>query len=456
MGEHETVRRRVLRGPLPALLVLLLLAVPREGHASSALPARSPGAPLTGVAGWAGGFGYFNVRSAPRPDAPVVATLQPGEQVRVLTSVQGSPVDGIGLWYQLQLGARQAYVLSSGISYLHAAVPWTGVTSTNAEADVSAIASYAAPRPDAPSDASFAPGVRMTVLGVAHGAALEPGDDVWYRVSTGSYRPAFIYSAYLKFAQPGVGPVPLPLVGAAAALAVDMDSLRILYSRNATVPRPPASLAKMMTAAVALDHLGPNTVITVPPGAPSVGAAVGGTAMGLLPGERLSLHDLLYGMLLPSGNDAAYTIAQAVAGSQQAFAALMNAKAAALGLVGTHFVQGYGLDEAGQYSTAWDLMRLARYDLRHYALFDRIVATAYHYIGPGRTHPDFALHNMNRLLGVYPGVFGVKTGTTPAAGQNLVAVVRRDGRRIIVVVLGSSDRYADATALLNYAVASDR
>jgi hypothetical protein len=147
----------------------------------------------------------------------------------------------------------------------------------------------------------------------------------------------------------------------------------------------------------------------VPPGAPSVGAAVGGTAMGLLPGERLSLHDLLYGMLLPSGNDAAYTVAQAVAGSQQAFAALMNAKATALGLLGTHFAQSYGFDEADQYSTAWDLMRLARYDLRHYPLFDRIVATAYRYIGPGLTHPDFALHNLNRLLGVYPGVIGVKT-----------------------------------------------
>jgi D-alanyl-D-alanine carboxypeptidase (penicillin-binding protein 5/6) len=307
-----------------------------------------------------------------------------------------------------------------------------------------------------PSDASFAPGVQMTVLGVAHGAALEPGDDVWYRVSTGSYRAAFIYSAYLKFAHPGVSPVPLPLVGAAAALAVDMDSLRILYSRNATVPRPPASLVKMMTAAVALDHFRPNTVITVPRGALSVGAVVGGSAMGLLPGERLSLRDLLYGLLLPSGNDAAYTVAQAVAGSQQAFAALMNAKATALGLLGTHFAQSYGFDEADQYSTAWDLMRLARYDLRHYALFDRIVATAYRYIGPGRTHPDFALHNQNRLLGVYPGVIGIKTGTTPAAGQNLVAAARRKGHRIIVVVLGSSDRYADATALLSYAVARDR
>src|SRR5947209_16960111 len=163
IGEHATVRRRVLRSLLPALLVLLLLAVPREGHASSPFDARSPGAPLTGVAGWAGGFGSFNVRSAPRLDAPVVATLQPGERVRVLTSVQGSAVDGVGLWYELQLGARRAYVLSSGISYLNAEAPWTGVTSTDAESGVSAIASYAAPRPDTPSDASFAPGVQMTV-----------------------------------------------------------------------------------------------------------------------------------------------------------------------------------------------------------------------------------------------------------------------------------------------------
>src|SRR5437764_4738 len=84
-GEYNTVRRRALRRLLPALLVLLLLVVPREGHASSARHARSPGARLTGVAGWAGGFPSFNVLSAPRPDAPVVATLQPGEQVHVLT-----------------------------------------------------------------------------------------------------------------------------------------------------------------------------------------------------------------------------------------------------------------------------------------------------------------------------------------------------------------------------------
>jgi D-alanyl-D-alanine carboxypeptidase (penicillin-binding protein 5/6) len=217
----------------------------------------------------------------------------------------------------------------------------------------------------------------------------------------------------------------------------------------------PASLVKMMTAAVALDRMAPSTPMTVPDGAPSVGAAIGGTAMGLIPGERLSLHDLLYGMLLPSGNDAAYTIAAAIAGTQDNFADLMNRKAAGLGLTRTHFVQAYGLDAPGEYSTARDLLHLAIYDLQHYALFRDIVKTTDHVIGQGLTHRAYALHNRNSLLGVYPGAFGVKTGTTPQAGQNLVAVVQRDGHRVIAAILGAADRYADATAVLNYAVAVD-
>ncbi len=447
------MRRRLSVVALSLCLPLLIVA-PRT--ALAAPPAyRAGAAPISGVAGWAGSYGFFNVRAAPRTGVAVVATLQPGERVRVLGAVRGSAVDGEYLWYQVQVGARTGYVLSSAVRYLDAPAPWTGVTSANAEPGITSIYSLSAPRVAAPSDASFALGTEITVLGVVHGAALETGDDVWYQVSTGSYRPAYVYSAYLKFEHAGAAPPPVPLLGAASALALDLDSGHVLYRRNDTAPRPPASLVKMMTAAVALDHLAPDTLITVPAGAPSVGAEIGGTAMGLVPGEALSLRDLLWGMLLPSGNDAAYTIAQAVSGSQDAFAALMNAKAAALGLTGTHFVQAYGLDAAGEYSTARDLAALARYDLAHYPLFRQIVGTADHTIGVGRTHPAFALHNRNELLGVYPGAFGVKTGTTPAAGQNLVAAVQRDGRRVLVVVLGATDRYADATALLNYAVAVD-
>lgn len=442
---------KTLPPALPALLLLLSSAVSVQPmRASGAAPA------IVGVAAWSSGAGYYNVRAAPRAGASVVGTLNAGDHIQVLASVPGDLIDGVNLWYRVRVGARTGYVLSAGVGALQASVPWTGVTNTNAETDTQEIYSLTAPRPNAFSDAAFAPGTRMSVLGVAHGVALEPGDDVWYRVSTGSYRPAFVYSAYLKLAHLGAGPVPLPLLAAQAALAMDLDSGRVLYSYRADMPRPPASLVKMMTAAVALDRLPLGTVITVPAGAPSVGAAVGGTVMGLAPGERLSLHDLFYGMLLPSGNDAAYTIAQAVAGSQSRFAALMNAKAAALGLTGTHYMQGYGLDAAGQYSTARDLARLARYDLARYPFFRRVVATAAYTIGAGLTHPAFVLHDTNKLLGVYPGVFGVKTGTTPLAGQNLVAAVRRDGRRILAVILGSTDRYADATALLNYAVALDR
>lgn len=441
--------------PRRALISVLLAFIVLPAGARAAAARRT--APIettaiTGVAGWAGGYSYFNVRAAPRLDASIVGTLREGQRVRIIAAVRGDVLGGNDAWYRIKIAAVTAYVHSSGIRYISAASPWTGVVSSG----LAGVDSRAAPRPDASSDASFAAGARMTVLGIARGVALQPGDDVWYQVSTGSYRPAYIYSAALTFVHPGAGPVPVPLFSAQAAFAEDMDSLRVLYRHDETVPWPPASLVKMMTAAVALDRLAPDTVLTVPAGAPSVGAAVGGTAMGLIPGERLSLRDLLYGMLLPSGNDAAYTIAEGVAGSQQAFAALMNAKAAALGMRGTHFVQGYGLDDAGQYSTARDLARLARYDLLHYPVFDAIVATTDHLIGLGRTHPAFSLHNRDQLLGVYPGAFGVKTGTTPAAGQNLVAAVRRDGHRIIVAVLGSQDRYADATALLNYAVAVDR
>jgi len=421
---------------------------------------------IIGVAAWSGGYGYYNLRSAPRAGASLAGALHQGDRVQVLGVVPDGSGAGGDSWYRLRVGAadvggdkaRVVYVLSAAIGYLRLTGSWTGVTSANGEAGVDTVYSLSAPRPDASVEASFALGTRMSVTGVASGMALEPGNDVWYRVATGAYRPAYVYSAYLKLAHRGPGPTPLPMLAAAEALAVDLDTMRPLYSRDPNAPRAPASVVKIMTAAVALDHFkaDTNAVITVPAGAPSVGAEVGGTAMGLTPGERLSLHDLLYGMLLPSGNDAAYTIAQAVGGDQAHFADLMNAKAAALGLKRTRFAQGYGLDAGGQVTTAWDLARLAHYDLDHYPLFAEIVRTASHVIGQGLAHRAYVLHSTNKLLGVYPGVFGVKTGTTPAAGQNLIVAARRDGHRVLVVIMGSTDRYADGSALLDYAVAVDR
>ncbi len=446
-------RRHILSALLAACCALAPLAAsPTSVGAAKAPPPIS----IAGVAEWTSNYGYFNLRSAPNPTAPAIGMLHPGDAVQVVGSLQGGAVDGYTLWYHLRVNGATAYVLASAIGYLHTSASWTGVVSTNAEPDVSTVISLSSPNAAADSDGSFAPGVTMTVVGTVEGAELEPGNDVWYRVDTGDYRPAYVYSAYLKFVRMGAGAAPAPVLTAAEALAVDLDTLRPLYHLNDTTQRPPASLAKLMTVAVALDHLRPDDVLTVPDGAPSVGADIGGTAMGLVPGERLSLHDLLYGMLLPSGNDAAYTIADAVAGSQDAFATLMNAKARSLGLTGTHYVQGYGLDADGQYTTARDLARLARYDLVHYPLVDQIVRTAHHVLPAGPTYPAFDLYNTNKLLGVYPGAFGVKTGTTPDAAQNIVAAVQRNGHRVLVVIMGATDRYADATALLNYAVAMDK
>ncbi len=416
---------------------------------------RAATAGFTGVAWWSTGASYFNVRSAPQPNASIVTTLQAGDQVQVLGAVHGGSFDGYDLWYEVRSGTKTAYVLASGIGSLNLSSSWTGVTDGDNENGVTYVVSESAPNGNAPSDGSFALGAQLTVLGTTTGAALEAGNDVWYRVSIGSYRPAYIYSAYVKFARRGVGPYPVPLLTAAASLAVDLDTFRPLYQHDATTRRAPASLVKMMTAALALDHLRPTDVMTVPAAAPSVAEAVGGTAMGLIPGERLSLHDLLYGMLLPSGNDAAFTLAERVGGSQDGFAALMNAKAATLGMHDTHFVQGYGLDAASQYSTAWDLARLARSNLARYSLFRDIVGTAHHVVGQGLFHHAFDLYNTNQLLGVYPGAFGVKTGTTPNAGENVIGAVKRDSHRVLVVIMGATDRYADATALLNYAVATD-
>lgn len=175
--------------------------------------------------------------------------------------------------------------------------------------------------------------------------------------------------------------------------------------------------------------------------------------MGLLPGEELSVRDLLYGLLMVSAGDAAYTLALASAGSQQAFVRLMNAEARHLGMRDTVFTDPEGYDDPGEHSTALDLAGLARYLLQHQPLAAAIVATHDHLIAASGRHPAFQLHNLNQLLGTYPGAFGVKTGTTPDAGQNLVAGAKRLGRRVVLVVLGSTDRYADAVAVLDYVFA---
>jgi D-alanyl-D-alanine carboxypeptidase (penicillin-binding protein 5/6) len=171
--------------------------------------------------------------------------------------------------------------------------------------------------------------------------------------------------------------------------------------------------------------------------------------MGLVTGETLTVRDLMYGLLVSSGNDAAVALAEHVAGSEDDFVALMNQTAAELGLRATRFASVHGLDAPGQTSSAADLAIMARAALK-YPLFEHAVALSTAQVA------GHELTNTNALLGSYPGADGIKTGTTDAAGECLVASVTRGGHRLLAIVLGSGDRYADVRALLDYAAAGWR
>ncbi len=251
---------------------------------------------------------------------------------------------------------------------------------------------------------------------------------------------------------PRIGPAALaalrqdapPPVTAASAVLMDTASGTLLWSRDPSARRAPASLTKIMTALVVRSHDSPAQVVVVS----SLAAATPGSRMNVIAGQRLSVDQLLYGLLLPSGNDAAVALAQGTSGSVAAFVAQMNARAAAMGLTGTHFVNPDGLDADGHFSTARDLATMAL-GLLGDPLLAQIVQTRHEVLRGANGTVLFDLTNLNQLLGSYPGADGVKTGTTPEAGENLIGSATRDGHRLLAVVLGSDDRYADARALLD-------
>ncbi|HEY8292433.1 MAG TPA: serine hydrolase [Thermomicrobiales bacterium] len=248
-----------------------------------------------------------------------------------------------------------------------------------------------------------------------------------------------------------VPPVPAPQVTARAALVQENTSDTRLYQKEQETAIAPASTIKLLTAITALTLGQVDEKIQA-----KKDDLVGGSTMGLKPGDTLTLGNLLMGMLIPSGNDAATVIADAegaklpdaaTLGAVNAFVARMNAVGAERGLTGTHAVNPSGLDAPGMVSTARDLARLADLVLADPILApivrtrDATIPSAY------GTYP---VKTTNDLLGT-PGVIGVKTGTTDEAGQNLILAVAEKNHRLIIVVLGSTDRYADARALLAYA-----
>ena len=239
-----------------------------------------------------------------------------------------------------------------------------------------------------------------------------------------------------------------PRITADAAVLLDARTGRVLWGYHADTPRAPASTTKMMTALVALQlgHL--DDVVTVGRAA----AATPGSSAGLRAGDRYTLDNLLRGLLLRSGNDAAVAIAVHIAGSVPAFAALMNARARALGLQNTHFENPHGLTDPLHQSSAHDLALIARAGLQISAFSALVDSAESEMRGYDAATSEIRreLRNTNRLLLAYDWVDGVKTGTTSAAGNCLVASGTRDGMRLIAVVLHSDDRWGDAMRLLQW------
>jgi D-alanyl-D-alanine carboxypeptidase len=249
-----------------------------------------------------------------------------------------------------------------------------------------------------------------------------------------------------RYARTAVSETAPPEITARAAAVIEEPCGALLYGENAHERLAPASLTKLVTALVAAERADLSDTVDVRVDGAELAAATDSTVMGLEPGQRLSLRDLLYGLLLPSGNDAAIAIAEHVGVTVPDFVELMNEKAAKLGLGDTNFTNPHGLDDDGLYTSAFDIAMLGRELVRRPELAAIVRTPTYQ---PAWDGPP--LWNSNRLVYSYPGSLGVKIGYTDEAQQTIVAAAERDGRRIIVSVLGSSDIYGDAVSLLEWA-----
>ena len=238
-----------------------------------------------------------------------------------------------------------------------------------------------------------------------------------------------------------------PQISSPIALIYDRASGKIMYEKNGNKQTPMASTTKIMTAIVVLENANLKDVVTID----SKAAGVGGSRLGLKKNDKITVNDLLYGLLLRSGNDAAVALANYVGGSIEGFAEMMNNKAKELGLVNSHFIVPHGLDNDGHYTTAYELAKMADYALK-IDKFKEIVSTKSITINING-YPK-AINNTNQLLGSIAGVYGVKTGFTNGAGRCLVSACERGDLDIITVIIGAdttNQRTADTIKLINYA-----
>lgn len=237
---------------------------------------------------------------------------------------------------------------------------------------------------------------------------------------------------------------PVPILSARAILVKDLATETILYQKDAATPVPIASTTKIMTALVASGYFKSNSILTV-----HDGASIQGSKVGLFNGEDLSFRSMLYGMLLNSGNDAAYAIAENYPGGTLGFVSAMNKKVGELDLKNTHFDNPAGFDSPKHYSSASDLAKITEEALKD-AQLSRIFATKETKIVSVDQKHQHNLFNLNKLLSDVSGVLGVKTGYTEEAKENLVTLIERDGHRVLLVVLGSDNRFGETTQLIDW------
>lgn len=234
-------------------------------------------------------------------------------------------------------------------------------------------------------------------------------------------------------------------LSAQGVVVIDALSSVVMYEQNASLRLHPASLTKLMTALVALDYYHLDDVLPVN----HLGGFPDESEMGLSVGDRVTVQHLLEGLLIPSGNDAAYTLADNFPGGLPAFVDKMNLKAKALHLENTNFENPSGVDSPNHFSTARDMSLLTAVATQNPVIF-KIVATSKINIQDVSGKKTYKLKNVNQLLEKVPGVDGVKTGFTTEAGQCLITSVSRSGHRVIIVVMGSRDRFGESAKMIEW------
>ncbi len=234
-----------------------------------------------------------------------------------------------------------------------------------------------------------------------------------------------------------------PKISAVSVIAYDVQTDKMLFEKNIHTKLAPASTTKIMTAVIGSEHFSSGDLLTVP-----AEAIVGGSTMGLVAGEQITFRSLLYGMMLNSGNDAAFTIAYNYPGGYSVFISKMNERVSELGLKDTHFDNPAGFDSPAHYSSAYDLLQIAK-AAKSNAKLGRVFSTKETSVASIDKSQIHILKNLNKLLN-QDGVVGIKTGTTEMAGESFVGLVEKDGHNILTVMLNSPDRFGETKSLIDW------